>query len=96
MRSYFIYIITNKEDRVLYIGVTNDLEKRIYQHKNKLIDGFSKRYNLGKLVYYEVTQNVESALLREKELKGWLRKKKIELINTFNPEWKDLSEDYAL
>lgn len=90
MKSYYIYIITNKHNKVLYIGVTSDLVKRIHEHKNKLADGFSKRYNLEKLVYYESTNDISSAIEREKHLKKWYRKWKIELINESNPEWRDL------
>ena len=76
----------------LYIGVTNDLVRRIYEHKNKMIDGFTKKYNLTKLVYYEATTDVRSAIEREKQLKNWHREWKMNLIIEFNPEWKDLSE----
>ena len=89
----FVYILTNKYNTTLYIGVTSNLEKRIYEHKNKLFDGFSKKYSLNKLVYYEVTESVIAAIEREKYLKGKTRKFKIELIKSKNPEWKDLSED---
>jgi len=91
-RQYTIYIITNKSNKVIYIGVTNNLERRIFEHKNKLVEGFTKKYNLTKLVYYEATDDVESAIRREKQLKNWHRDWKINLINQFNPEWKDLSE----
>ena len=77
----------------MYIGVTNNLYKRVYQHKNKLIDGFTKKYNVTKLVYYESTEDVTSAITREKQLKGWVRKKKNDLIVTINPEWKDLGAE---
>ena len=77
----------------MYIGVTNNLYKRIYQHKNKLIDGFTKKYNVNKLVYFELTENVVAAITREKQLKNWVRKKKNNLIKTINPEWKDLGAD---
>ena len=88
---YYVYIITNKTNKVLYTGVTNDLQRRMYEHKNKLVDGFSKRYNLCKLVYFEETTDVYSAISREKEIKGWLRSKKDTLINNVNPTWVDLS-----
>lgn len=91
MRNYYFYIITNKYNKVLYIGVTNNLERRMYEHKNKLIRGFSSKYNLQKLVYYEQFGDVNDAIANEKKIKGWLRSKKIALINSFNPEWKDLS-----
>ena len=89
-KNYYVYILTNVSNKVLYIGVTNNLIRRIYEHKNKLIDGFTKRYNLNKLVYFEQTSDVESAINREKQLKGWLRKRKEELINSMNPNWVDL------
>ena len=84
-KQYYIYILTNKSNKVIYIGVTNDLERRMFEHKNKLVEGFTKRYNLMKLVYYEVTEDVESAISREKQLKNWHRDWKINLINQFNP-----------
>ena len=87
---YFVYILTNWNHKVMYIGVTNNLHKRMYQHKNKLIDGFTKKYNVNKLVYYEATEDIRSAIAREKQLKGWIRKKKNSLVTTINPEWKDL------
>jgi len=92
-KQYYVYIITNKSNQVLYIGVTNNLVRRIYEHKNKLVEGFTKKYNLLKLVYYEVSINAESAITREKQLKNWHRGWKINLVSHFNPEWKDLSED---
>jgi len=93
MKHYFVYILTNKSNKVLYIGVTNNLERRMYEHKNKLVKGFTEKYNLTKLVYYEVTSDIISAIKREKQLKNWHRDWKIKLINDFNPEWKDLSID---
>jgi len=80
-KQYYIYILTNKSNKVIYIGVTNDLERRMFEHRNKLVEGFTKRYNLMKLVYYEVTEDVESAISREKQLKNWHRDWKINLIN---------------
>ena len=91
-KQSYIYIITNFNKTTLYIGVTNNLKRRIYEHRNKLIDGFSKRYNLVYFVYYECFDYIENAILREKQLKAGSRKKKIDLINAFNPEWKDLYE----
>ena len=88
---YYVYIITNKTKSVLYIGVTNNLERRMYEHKNKLIDGFSSRYNLHSLVYYETTSDIKSAITREKQLKSWSRSKKEKLITEFNKCWEDLS-----
>ena len=91
-KQYYVYIITNKTNNVLYIGVTNNLVRRIFEHKNKLVEGFAMKYNLYKLVYYEITNDINSALEREKQLKNWHREWKINLINSFNPSWKDLSE----
>jgi putative endonuclease len=91
MKQYFVYILTNKSNKVLYIGVSNNLERRMYEHKNKMIDGFTKRYNLTKLIYFEEASDIRSAIEREKQLKNWHRDWKIKLINNFNPEWKDLS-----
>ena len=90
MKEYYVYIMSNKRG-TLYTGVTNDLEQRIYQHKNKLIEGFTKRYNITQLVYFESSDDVTAAIAREKQIKGLLRSKKIELIKTLNPQWKDLS-----
>ena len=91
---FFVYILSNWCDSVLYIGVTANLPKRLYEHRNGLGDGFSKRYNTHKLVYYEYTNDVYSAISREKQLKKWSRSKKNYLIETQNPEWKDLSETW--
>jgi len=91
MREYFVYILTNWDNKVLYIGITNDLERRVYEHKNKLIDGFTKKYNLTKLVYFESFNDINDAISSEKKIKGWLRKKKISLIELKNPLWQDLS-----
>ncbi|MCI0794729.1 MAG: GIY-YIG nuclease family protein [Chloroflexi bacterium] len=90
MNQYYVYIVTNGV-RTLYIGVTNDLTRRVYEHQHKLTDGFTKKYNVTMLVYYEVTTDVQSAIAREKQLKGWRRSKKIDLIEASNPEWVDLS-----
>jgi len=79
-KQFYIYILTNKSNKVYYIGVTNDLKRRVFEHKNKLFGGFSKKYNLNKLVYYEVTNNVNSAIRREKQLKNWHRQWKINLL----------------
>ena len=92
--QYYVYIITNKKDGVLYIGVTNDLERRMFEHKNKLIKGFSSKYNLDKLVYLEVYQYVEDAIKREKNMKKWKREWKINLILEDNPDWEDLSKEW--
>ena len=80
---------------MLYIGVSNDLERRVYEHKMKLIPGYTSRFGMTMLVYYEFTGDVQAAIAREKELKGWVRRKKTSLINSFNPEWTDLSEDWT-
>jgi len=84
--------MTNKS-KTLYIGVTDNLERRVYEHKNKLIEGFTKKYNITKIIYYEMTNDVQSAIEREKQIKGWLRGKKIALIEAMNPKWADLSEE---
>ncbi|CAG1016361.1 hypothetical protein ANAEL_05581 [Anaerolineales bacterium] len=93
MKSYYVYIMTNKS-RTLYTGVTNNLERRVHEHKNKLVAGFTRKYNITQLVYYEETNDVQVALAREKQIKGWLRTKKIALIETINPQWKDLSLEW--
>ena len=93
MKQYYIYIITNSS-RTLYTGVTDDLARRVYEHKNKVIGGFTQKYNITRLVYYEITSDVQAAIQREKQIKGWLREKKIALIEAGNPEWKDLSEGW--
>lgn len=91
-KIYYIYILTNKENGALYTGITNDLVRRVYEHKNKLIDGFTKKYSLDKLVYYEQYSSPSDAILREKQIKAGSRKKKLDLINNFNNSWKDLYE----
>jgi len=88
-KSYYIYILTNKSN-TLYIGVTNNLRKRLWEHKNKLVEGFSKKYSLDTLIYFEEYQNISQVIVREKQIKGWLRKKKIKLIKTINPNFEDL------
>ena len=93
MKKYYIYIMTSMSG-TLYTGITSDFEKRVYQHKHKLADGFTKRYNVDRLVYYEETTDIEVALEREKEIKTWRRSKKISLIESINPTWKDLAEDW--
>jgi len=98
-KNYYVYLITNWNNRVIYIGVTNDLIRRIYEHKNKLIEGFSRKYNLTKLVYFEETSDVNAAITREKEIKKWRREKKNNLVNQINPSGEDLSEglkDFSL
>ena len=93
--NYYIYIMANWNNKVLYVGMTNDLERRVYEHKNKRIEGFTKKYNVTRLVYYEHTNEINSAILREKQLKKWRRDKKNNLIETLNPEWKDLSDEFG-
>jgi len=93
-KTYYVYILTNYKNKTLYIGLTNNLERRIYQHKNELIEGFSKRYKLKKLVYYEEFKNIIDALAREKQLKNWHREWKINLVKGVNPEFKDLAEEW--
>jgi putative endonuclease len=95
IQKYFVYIITNKHNRVLYTGVTDNLPRRIMEHKLKAYDGFTNLYNADKLVYYEILNDVLAASSREKQIKGWLRKKKIDLINSKNPEWCDLFSEVS-
>ena len=90
MRKYFVYILASKKNGTLYIGVTNDLTKRVYQHKNNLVEGFTQKYGIHKLVDYEIFKNIQDAITREKNIKKWKRKWKIELIEELNPNWKDL------
>ena len=90
---YFVYILTNRTNRVLYVGITNNLARRVYEHRNKLVKGFTQKYNVYKLVYYDYTTNAKDAIAREKQIKGWLRQKKIDLINSVNPSWRDLYQD---
>ena len=92
-RQYYVYILTNST-RTLYVGVTNDLERRMYEHKNKLVPGFTSKYNVTWLAYYEQTSDVESAIAREKEIKSWRRSKKVALIESLNPRWRDLSLEW--
>lgn len=89
-KQYYVYIMTNRS-RTLYVGMTNNIKQRVHQHKNKLVDGFTERYNIDRLLYFESFGDVYSAIAREKTIKGWLREKKIELINSHNPEWQDIS-----
>ena len=92
--QYFVYIITNKRKTTLYTGMTNDLLRRMYEHKTGHTKGFSKWYNLTDLMYYEETSSVEDAIAREKEIKGWVRRKKVALIEGCNAGWEDLSRDW--
>lgn len=84
--------MTNKYNKVLYTGVTNNLIRRVYEHKNKLVEGFTSKYNIDKLVYYDCAESIISAIEREKQIKGWTKQKKINIIEAMNPEWKDLYE----
>jgi putative endonuclease len=93
MHQYYVYLMTN-QSKTLYTGVTNDLLRRIYEHKLKLVPGFTAKYNIAKLVYYETTTDIHSAIAREKQIKGWLRVKKINLIESSNPKWLDLAKDW--
>ena len=86
----YVYLLANKHNNVLYTGVTNDLIRRVYEHKNKLVAGFTQKYNVDRLVYFEVCSGIVVAIEREKQIKGWSRKKKQDLINSLNPEWDDL------
>lgn len=90
----YVYILSNKNNTTIYTRVTSNLPKRIYEHKNHLIDGFTKKYNLDKLLYCEVHKTILSAIQREKQIKAGSRKKKIDLINSLNPDWKDLTKDF--
>ena len=92
-KEYCVYIMTNEHKTVIYTGVTNNLACRVYEHKNGLGGIFTKKYNVNKLVYYEVGDNVHAALAREKQIKGGSRKKKIDLVNSVNPDWKDLFDE---
>jgi putative endonuclease len=92
-KTYYVYLITNKNNSVIYTGVTNDLERRIYEHKNKLVEGFTKEYNINKLVYFEIFDDVLTAISREKQIKAGSRQTKIDLIIKDNPKYKDLYED---
>jgi len=92
-RNYYVYIMTNKSG-TLYTGITNNIEKRVFEHKNKLVPGFTQKYNINQLIHFEAFSDVYSAIAREKAIKGWLRKKKIELIQKDNPDWKDLAQDW--
>jgi putative endonuclease len=98
-KKFYVYILTNHSG-TLYTGVTNDLPRRIYEHKQFLVEGFAKRYKINRLVHFEEAMNAEAAIMREKQIKGWLRSKKVELIEEMNPGWKDLSdgwfEDYGI
>ncbi len=92
-KQYYVYIMTNGK-RTLYVGVTNDIVRRVFEHKHKLVEGFTKKYNLTYLAYYDETTDIMSAIEREKQIKAWRRSKKVELIESVNPKWKDLALDW--
>ena len=94
MHDYYVYIMTNRSG-TLYTGVTRNLERRVSEHKQHLVPGFTSKYNITRLVYYEATPDVRGAIAREKQIKGWLRRKKIALVESVNPEWRDLTEDWG-
>ena len=96
MDNYYIYIMSTWDNKVLYVGVTNDLQRRVREHKGKLIEGFTKRYNIKKLVYFETFSSINDAIKREKEIKGWTRAKKNVLVESINSKWLDLSGEYYL
>ncbi|MBU2510560.1 GIY-YIG nuclease family protein [bacterium] len=91
MKRYFVYIMASKKNGTLYIGVTSNIQKRVFEHKTNIVDGFTKKYSVHKLIYYESTSDIHSAIRREKQLKNWKRDWKIELIEKTNPQWLDLS-----
>jgi putative endonuclease len=93
---YYVYILTNQNNKVMYVGMTNNLQRRLFEHKNKLNAGFTKKYNVDKLVYFEESSSVDVALNREKEIKKWRREKKNRLVELVNPEWRDLGVEFGL
>ncbi len=93
MRDYYVYIMSSLS-KTLYVGITNDLQCRVYQHKNRQVPGFTSRYKIDRLVHFETTPDVSAAIAREKQIKGWLRAKKVALVESANPEWDDLSESW--
>jgi len=94
MRQYYVYIMTNKRKNVLYTGITSNLEWRVYQHKHKLVKGFTSKYNINQLIYYEEYESSYEAIYREKQIKKWRREKKEALVRSLNPTWNDLSEEW--
>ena len=90
MYNYYVYILANNSNKVLYIGVTSNIQRRVFEHKNKMVEGFTKKYNVDKLVFCEIYNDVQDALSREKQLKGWTRRKKFELINSVNSDFKEI------
>ncbi len=95
-KAYYVYLLTNWNNRVIYVGVTSNLERRVYEHKNKLHEGFTQKYNVNKLVYYESSCDVTAAIEREKQIKKWRREKKNRLVMQMNPNWEDLSLDWGM
>ena len=93
-KAYYVYLLTNWNNKVMYVGITNDLQRRVYEHKEKRVKGFTEKYNVNKLVYYEQTLDINVALNREKEIKKWRREKKDSLVENTNSSWRDLSEDF--
>ncbi|MEX0827969.1 MAG: GIY-YIG nuclease family protein [Haliea sp.] len=93
-KIYYVYLLTNQNHRVLYVGVTNNLQRRIFEHKNKIIQGFTEKYNINKLVYFETAIDIRAAIAREKQIKRWRREKKNRLVEMTNPGWLDLSEEF--
>ena len=94
MKQYYVYLMANRS-KTLYVGMTNDLQRRVYEHKHMVKDDFTRRYPLDRLLYYEVTDDVSSAIAREKQIKGWRRSKKVALVESRNPRWRDLASDFA-
>ena len=94
MKQYWVYMLTNRWKNVLYTGITNSLQRRVWQHKNKAVPGFTKMYNCDRLVYFEEYLRIEQAIAREKEIKGWVRLKKNALVDAVNPDWDDLAKDW--
>jgi putative endonuclease len=92
--DYYVYILTNINNKVMYIGVTNNLTRRVFEHKSKIIPGFTAKYNVYKLVYFEYTTDIKAAIRREKMIKGWRREKKNALVSNFNPDWNDLNDNW--
>jgi putative endonuclease len=93
MNQYFVYIMASRQNGTLYVGVTNNLLRRVYEHREGILDGFSKKYDIKRLVYYEIHQDIKEAIAREKRIKSWKRDWKLRLIEEANPEWKDLYEE---
>ena len=93
--QYYIYMLSSRNNKVLYVGMTNNLQRRMYEHKHHLVEGFTDKYNVTKLVYFEETSDVNAAIEREKQLKKWRREKKNKLIESMNPNWNDLSDDWV-